>query len=375
MNFSIVNYNPLGFIVRPVSSTQLGYSQTMYRMTADPILTQPVMYTLQFSKANDTLNMYSLVPPLKIVVSTAQCVLSALESIYTLAIGGTTLPIIINASQCIPLNNISISMTYSALSSELTASHDLSNIVLTSDSMDGLYYLQVVHTPGLLTNGTNISLSFSLTGPQSFYYAAISPVTLTAITIDPTLGVPVAVLPQITSNNVSSSTTFQLQCSMPSTVYWAVGLAPTVISMTGLDIQARIISGTMGLFSNFTEPNDPYYRVYGVTYSSKANALLSQTVNGLRSNTAYQFKYFCMDQLGRMSEGQTINFTSFNSGGYLLKLQLLFNSSLQYGQISDLTCSMAQNLIVPYVRIMTSAMSTCYDRKLIFYPNLTTQLI
>src|ERR1019366_6679584 len=45
------------------------------------------------------------------------------------------------------------------------------------------------------------------------------------------------------------------------------------------------------------------------------------------------------------------------------------------GQISDLTCSLAQNFVVPYLRIMTTAMSTCYNRNLVFYPNLTTVLI
>lgn len=162
---------------------------------------------------------------------------------------------------------------------------------------------------------------------------------------------------------------------MPSTIYWAVGLAPTVLTMTGLDIQARIISDAKGYYTNFTEPNDPFYRIYGVTYSSRANALVNQTVSGLRSNSAYQFRYFCMDQLGRVSEGQTINFTSTNSGGYLLRLQLFFNSSMQYGQISDLACSLAENLLVPYLRVMTAAMSTCYDRRMVFYPNATTTLI
>jgi|JI6StandDraft_1071083.scaffolds.fasta_scaffold76916_2 hypothetical protein len=346
----------------------------MYRMAAVPGLSPPLLYTLQFSKANDSLNIYSIVPPLKIVVSSAQCNLVTLESIYTIALGGATLPIIINASQCIPLNNISISVNYSAYSSELSTAHDLSNTILTSQSLDGLYYLVVTHTRGSLVNATSLGVTFNITGSESSYYSTIPSITLTATSIDPTLGIPVGVLPKIVSDPSSTSVTVQLQCSMPSTIYWAVGVAPTIISMTGLDIQARIISNATGYYTNFTEPNDPYNRVYGVTYSSRANALVNQTVSGLRSNSAYQFRYFCMDQLGRISEGQTINFTSFDSGGYLLRLQLIFNSSLQYGQISDLTCSLAEKMVVPYLRVMTEAMSTCNDRKMVFYPNATTKL-
>lgn len=77
-NFSISNYNVLAFNVQPVCSTQLGYNQSMYRMAADPTLSLPLMYTLQFTKANDSKNLYSLVPPLKIVVSSQQCALTAL---------------------------------------------------------------------------------------------------------------------------------------------------------------------------------------------------------------------------------------------------------------------------------------------------------
>jgi hypothetical protein len=82
-----------------------------------------------------------------------------------------------------------------------------------------------------------------------------------------------------------------------------------------------------------------------------------------------------MDQLSRPSEAQTINFTSYNTNASLMKLQILFNNLLTYGQINDLVCSLAQNLNVEYTRVMTSAISTCYVRNLIFYPSLTTPLI
>jgi hypothetical protein len=101
----------------PISYEALGTISTLYRMVADPNLASPLLYTLQFSKANDTNNIYSIVPSLKVVVSTAQCILSTLQSVYTIAIGGTTLPIIINASQCIPLQSINISMGFSAYAS------------------------------------------------------------------------------------------------------------------------------------------------------------------------------------------------------------------------------------------------------------------
>lgn len=58
-----------------------------------------------------------------------------------------------------------------------------------------------------------------------------------------------------------------------------------------------------------------------------------------------------------------------------MKMIMLFNESLTYGQINDLSCTVSLNLLTPYDRLMTSAMSSCYRRLPIFYPNQSTLLI
>jgi hypothetical protein len=181
------------------------------------------------------------------------------------------------------------------------ASTDLTNPSLTSQSLDGLHYLVITHTPGTLPVNTAIPVTFTITGPQSLYYSSIPSITLVSNNINTSTVIPIAVLPAIIGGITSGSVTFQMQCTQPSTIYWAVGLTPSILSMTALDMQARIISGADGLHTNFTEPYDSQFRVYGVRYSALSNSLLTQTVNNLKSNSAYQFKYYCMDQLGRVS--------------------------------------------------------------------------
>lgn len=266
-------------------------------------------------------------------------------------------------------------MTFSSFSSELQPINDMSKEYLSTDSTDGLYYFVVMHTVGSLTAGINITASFQITGPQAIHYVPPLPITISTITLDTSVGVPIATRPTIIGD-VGHLVTFQMQCNLfASTVYWALGVSPTVISMTALDIQARIISDSNGYKFNFTEPNDPYHRIYGVNYNNRPGALIEQSVTELKSNSHYQFKYFCVDQLGRASEGQTINFTSFNTGSYLMKMILLFNSSLTYGQINDVSCSLSLNLLTAYDRLMTSSMSSCDKRQFIFYPNESTPLI
>lgn len=74
---------------------------------------------------------------------------------------------------------------------------------------------------------------------------------------------------------------------------------------------------------------------------SIANQLLTKTVYGLKSNTNYLFKYFCINQKNNISEGQIIQFNSTDNGAYLMKILMTFNGPISYGQFNNLACSIA----------------------------------
>lgn len=48
--------------------------------------------------------------------------------------------------------------------------------------------------------------------------------------------------------------------------------------------------------------------------------VISKTLYNLQSNVNYIFKYFCVNQLGHVSDSQSINFTTLNYGAYLMKV-------------------------------------------------------
>lgn len=124
----------------------------------------------------------------------------------------------------------------------------------------------------------------------------------------------------------------------------------------------------MGLATNFTESNDFYGKVYGIKQGSMMQ-VVSKKLYNLQSNTNYIFKYFCINQLGHTSDSQSINFTTLNYGAYLMKVEITFRGSINYGQYNDLACSLAQNFIIPYTRVMTEAMSICASTTYTFYAN------
>jgi hypothetical protein len=65
-------------------------------------------------------------------------------------------------------------------------------------------------------------------------------------------------------------------------------------------------------------------RVYGVNYVTTTQTL-TKTLYNLKSNSQYIFRYFCINQMGLISDGQSITFNSLNYGAYLMKVSIIFN--------------------------------------------------
>lgn len=68
-----------------------------------------------------------------------------------------------------------------------------------------------------------------------------------------------------------------------------------------------------------------------------------KTLYHLQSNAEYIFKYYCVNQMGVISDGQSLTFTSLNYGAYLMKVSITFRRGINYGQMQALTCSLAEN--------------------------------
>ena len=113
--------------------------------------------------------------------------------------------------------------------------------------------------------------------------------------------------------------------------------------------------------------------MYGVSPVSTMQ-VLNKTIYNLKSNTNYIFKYFCKNQLGLISDSQSVNFTSLNYGAYLMKISITFRNSINYGQYHDLSCSLSESFKIPYERVMTEAMSYCNNKPYIFYLNDSSRI-
>ena len=222
---------------------------------------------------------------------------------------------------------------------------------------------------GGLSIGDVITVTFGISGPNSDFFAEIPQITISVV--DPASYQTLPVATALSNPTLSyNQATFTLQCSMSSKIYWGLGIYPSILNTQGLDFEARIISGQMGLQTNFTEPEDYFMKVYGLNYVATTQTF-QKSVYNLKSNTQYIFKYFCINQMGIISDSQSLTFNSLNYGAYLMKVSITFRGSIDYGQYRDLACSLSENFEIPYSRIMTEAMSTCEETSTIFYASDT----
>ena len=212
----------------------------------------PGLYTLTFTKTGDTNRVYTNIPPLTLVIQSTKCQLNTGSLNYQIPLGGSTLPILINALSCIPIDNIVIGVTFVGTGfSNFSLNADLSSVKLSYTSLDGQLYFVFTHRAGTIVAGNTITVQFTITGTNSASYLTIPSITLTLISATTFANAPTATA--LTTPVLSGNTaTFRLQCSQTSLIYWGIGLYPSVINNQAVDFQARIISQGNGLITNFT---------------------------------------------------------------------------------------------------------------------------
>ena len=234
----VVSNYPTEFVSLLPLTVILGKPIAYFRLAAKDATTSPGLYTLQFSKAGDTNSAYTNIPPLTLVVQNTKCALFASANTYTLPIGGMTLPIAIDAVNCIPTNSVNFTVTFTGTgNSQFEVNTDLSTLMLQSTSVDGKLYFVLKHvTPasGSLVAGNSVTATISITGTNSAFYAAIPSFTLTLVDATTFQTYPTGTAlsaPTLLANTA----TFQLQCSQASRIYWGIGIYPSILNNQAVD--------------------------------------------------------------------------------------------------------------------------------------------
>lgn len=135
--------------------------------------------------------------------------------------------------------------------SNVVVDTDLSSLRLTKTVIDGNLYIILKNNGGSPAVGSLVSITFSITGTNAAQYNTIPSITLTFVDPSSYQTIPVATSLNAPTLNTNMAT-FRMQCSQASTIFWGLGIYPSILNTQALDFQARIISTGSGLTSNFT---------------------------------------------------------------------------------------------------------------------------
>lgn len=329
----------------------LGLVSSLHRLAATAAAL-PGVYSVVFSKEGDPQSLYANFPPLQVVLVADKCSVSPLEISYTLPLGGRSLPIVLDFYNCLPVSDITFTATFS--SPEVSLDSQLSTKNLTAASPDGRVFLVAVQAGPTLVAGSLVTMEVALSGTNALAYESPVRVTLTVVnnsTVQPTA----SSLPAVGLSGTTASAS--MQCSQPSTMYWAVALFPSLADLQSLSIQTNLTLSGNGLTSNRSAGglNQTYY---GVSYSSLVQPL-SLRLPSLRAGSRYQLTYFCVNQMSLISQAASTTFSTPTNGGYLLKVNFTFSGNLTFAEYNSLACAMAVSFSCPAARLWIENAGYC----------------
>lgn len=321
---------------------------------------QSGIYTILAQKTQgDEENIYQGLPPLKIILSGQLCRVSSQQTQYKVPIGGQSLPIIIDFFNCFPAQQIKVSYSFSPPQSHLQINDAFTVNEINSSSIDS-QVIFVFKYVGTAPKDTNFTLNFQLDGTNkdSFYFSPAS----TLLTIDDAAAYIKPVAYAISNiQQQGNSVSVKLQCSQNGMAYWAYGLYPSVQDFTLANITSKLWAppaSNRGILANYTDPDDPYLVVYGydsLTFTQYANRLFSY----LKSDSKYQAKYFCVNQMNLVSDSITATWLSPSNGGFLLKITLLYSQSMNYQLNNKVTCKLASMFGLDKKRVLNEISNYC----------------
>lgn len=141
-----------------------------------------------------------------------------------------TIPIAINISRCRPMDNMTVETAVN--SPYISADVGLSTKIISQSTE--MVYIVLVHQSVTTTVGQSFQLKISLNSSNSIVrnaYNTIPNVTIHVVDRSVLIGNPEAKQPIINSLT-QNSIELNVQCNTPATIYWGVGLYPTMLGIT-----------------------------------------------------------------------------------------------------------------------------------------------
>jgi len=340
-----------------------GFGDSYFYIACTSTVYPSARYFLSGVKNGDNEPIYSLLPILDIKPINSTC--TPLVSGYSFDVpfsGGTSDPIMVDFSNCPPVDQISILANLS-FGFNLTNNYGVSfsgaqnqTVSLSFIDMKASYKAVFYVTSNDNSNGTTFfevaAINFVIGGTSGVFYNSPAPVTINLV--------PSSFIPPNPMNPTVESSILSVGCDEKGTNFFVFG-----IGNSSSQVQIKLINlQTMALNVALTNPdlkNDPTYRVYGYIVGLIPLVYTQVNITGyLKAGSPYTVFSFCMSNnliINNVSENYSWN--QPDNGGKTVVLTIKFQNELSSSEKIDFACALCEVLSIESSRIYTDEGTTC----------------
>ena len=333
--------------------------------------TTPGAYYVSWSSSDTT--GYSPIQNLDLRVVSTNCTPALVSNTFNVPFGGTSDPIVVDFSKCIPVADVTIMANVTSgfnMTNPLGIS--LSNqqtqtASLTWTNMNANYRVSFYAVSQQGSNGTNTAgaatISFTMSGTNGANIN--SPGTVTINLVQASTVAPVPLTPTISGSMLS------VGCDQSGSNFFALA---TFTNAAGYNL-TYINSQTQAVNVPVTKPadNDATYTVLGYVAGLTPPALSTVNLAGyLKSGGNLTVYSYCQsNSLVASTNASSLNWVQPDNGGTTVSLKATFKSPLSSSQKVAFACALVKNLLITSKRVLTDEGKWCTTLR-VLQSNTTT---
>ena len=372
-NISLQNLNasdPL-LIIPSILSIEPGMKVSKFKIAGKPTVNQGLYYIK--SSINQKNLSYSLPNFFKIKLIFSQFSPSISSKNIDVPYKGQSSPIIIDFSQYLPENSISViaNLTYGFFENNISFSNKstiFKTLDFSNENTKIFFYLNCDKNTDK-NNQEKIEkaavISFKFSGKDADFYKNFDDIFVNLLP-------DVLEEPMIKSIEIEEFL-LKIACNQPGKLYFFLGISSKFLKDSLLDIYNK----TERVFTEITEPNiNDSWIIYGFSANLQEDMpVFIDLTDKLKANENYAMIAYCSN-LNNVNSSKPGNFSWLqkDNGGVGFVIRIIVNISIDSANKSQMACFIARILTIPYKRVWTDEAMYCNMKETINKSNHTEPL-
>ena len=359
--WSFVNITNATFYVNPSQvAINVGSTASFFSLATDQN-TIIGLYLITAIKTGVNANKYSTIPALNVRVRDEPCQLFTNQDIYIVPYGGRSVPIVIDFSSCIPIQQViviaNVTVGYDLYYINIEGEKTMTKTLNFSQNSHKITFYAESYSHSALIGSPMAIINFTMYGPQGYAYLPPSPIQIQVIDSTKFQTAPTPL--SISINTVVGMASIQAGCSQIGMLYYSIGLDNSTESYTYNDIQN--LTENLQIQQTDLINKDQEFKIFGYMVINTEGVQVSIDVtNKLKAGGNYSIYAYCLNLANVPStEPGYSTWTQPDNNGQRFRIGFIYNSKLSKTQKLDIACAFSAYFKLDPQRILTDENTYC----------------